>query len=163
MRQTIQTMQDALDNASVEIVDLTARNSNLDGDLRNAKAEIDRLKGLLQTVDGELAAMRREASLNAEILRLTRELMAARTGVAVPPTADPSDVMMLDGKPVSRKAVEEAAVHGLTNGFSSGGFIPAIKNVREQTGCGLREAKDFCDRHFSHLKDPARKPWGQNG
>lgn len=170
MKPTIQTLLTENKNLQREIAKLTNHNSDLDGNLRIANSEIERLKEHLAEArqdaavrraenEAELSRLRHEAVLNAEILRLTRELMDVKMALhdeGVLFSKKPADAaLMLNGKPVSRKAVEEAASYGIQNGFSSGGFIPAIKNVREQTGCGLKEAKDFCDLHFSHLKDPA--------
>jgi ribosomal protein L7/L12 len=151
----IQELRQKLEEAESLVKSQSARLEDQEDLVRSLST---RLEEAIRHNDGQqrlIRSMEREAEANSEVLRLTRALSAAQAkaqAVGSLPLSDGDTIVMADGKKVSRKLVEEAAAYGRLNGLSTGSFIPAIKSVREQTGCGLREAKEFCDRYFSHLK-----------
>ncbi len=148
MRPTIKDLQ-------LELSALNRVHGYVKGDLEDHKKHAEQMGTELARLKNEIARLHRDAAHNAEILQLTRELLGARTdhlavvtGKApsvMPPVVDP-DVLMFGATQLSRRDVEEQG-----SKFGSP-FIGTVKYVREQAGVGLKEAKDFCDVHFAHLK-----------
>ena len=150
MRPTIRNLQNEILSLKAKCNGLAADKEDLEYKLRRERAEVERLKAcskedriVREKLEAVVRTMKREAELNKEILRLTQELNASRkqdTG----PSGD--KIFMTNGTSVSRRVVADAI---RAPGSS---FILAIKSIREQTDCGLHEAKLFCEQHFPHLK-----------
>lgn len=174
MRPTISSLKARIEELEAENDVLRRNGDRLQQDYATAKEnqqfhvrEIDRIRAdhnneriQHQSIVNQL---NRDAQYQAEILRLTRELLTIRTEqlaqvtgkpISVPasiPVPSPDELTIMVGSTphqLNRKDIDSAAVRN----SPTSPFIGAIKAIREKTGAGLKEAKDFCDIHFTHLR-----------
>lgn len=90
----------------------------------------------------------RIASLEASVEKLSEELCGACREII----ALESDVRRLQEKPGTVTPTGLQEIHSLLSGDMPK-KIQAIKVLREETGCGLKEAKDWIDSYYSVFFD----------